>query len=295
MLSIPRAMLANTLCPLNNDEAELCDRRIVSRTPAIELGASLPANFTETSELWWGKATCADPKARFFLFPYAGGGARVFHGWSEQLPRSIDLRALQLPGRDLRHREPGINSMVAVVEAIVTASQPLLTQVPCVFFGYSLGGLVAFETARRLRTMSLPQPRRLIVAASAAPQRPQARSPLVHKMTNDELVEELRRFKGTPEIVLQTPELLELLLPVIRADFSVLETYQYEKQLPLEIPISALGGLADEDVAPEALADWNEQTSAGFQMRFLPGDHFFLKTAQTQLLELLARELQFVH
>lgn len=184
--------------------------------------------------------------------------------------------------------------MVALVEAVVTASQSLIAQVPCAFFGYSLGGLVAFETARLLRALSLPQPRRLIVAASIAPHRPQARSPLVHRMSNDELVVELRRFKGTPEIVLQTPDLLDLLLPVIRADFAVLETYQHEKQRPLEIPIAAFGGLADEEVSPEALADWNEHTSAGFQMRFLSGDHFFLKTAQTQLLELLARELQSV-
>ena len=254
----------------------------------------MPANFTETSELWWGRATCADPKARFFLFPYAGGGPRVFHGWNEHLPRDVDVRALQLPGRDLRHREAGIDSVGALVEAIIAASQPLFTQVPFAFFGYSLGGLVAFETARMLRKLSLPQPRRLIVAASIAPHRPQARSPLVHQMSNDELVAELRRFKGTPEIVLQTPDLLELLLPVIRADFSVLETYQHETQQPLEIPISAFGGLADEEVSPEALADWSEHTSAGFQMRFLPGDHFFLKSAQTQLLELLARELQSV-
>lgn len=254
----------------------------------------MPANFTETSELWWGRATCADPKARFFLFPYAGGGSRVFHGWSQEFPRDVDIRALQLPGRDLRHREPGIQSMVAMADAVVTASQSLISEVPCVFFGYSLGGLIAFETARLLRARALPQPRRLIVAASIAPHRPQARSPLVHRMSNDELVEELRRFKGTPEIVLQTPDLLELLLPVIRADFSVLETYRYDNQLPLEIPISAYGGLADEEVSPEALAEWSEHTSAGFQMRFLPGDHFFLKTAQTQLLELLARELQSV-
>lgn len=218
----------------------------------------------------------------------------MFHGWHEHLPRDIDVRSLQLPGRDLRHREPGIHSMVALVEAVVTASQSLIAQVPCAFFGYSLGGLVAFETARLLRALSLPQPRRLIVAASIAPHRPQARSPLVHRMSNDELVVELRRFKGTPEIVLQTPDLLELLLPVIRADFAVLETYQHEKQRPLEIPIAAFGGLADEEVSPEALADWSEHTSAGFQMRFLSGDHFFLKTAQTQLLELLARELQSV-
>lgn len=218
----------------------------------------------------------------------------MFHGWNQHLPRDVDIRALQLPGRDLRHREPGIQSMVAMVDAIVAASQALFSEVPIVFFGYSLGGLVAFETARLLRARALPQPRRLIVAASVAPHRPQARSPLVHQMSNDELVEELRRFKGTPEIVLQTPELLELLLPVIRADFSVLETYQHESRLPLEIPISAFGGLADEDVSPEALSEWSEHTSAGFQMRFLPGDHFFLKTAQTQLLELLARELQSV-
>lgn len=255
----------------------------------------MSANFAELSERWWGRPkTAAVPQLRLFLFPYAGGGTRVFHGWSDEFPTSFDVRPLHWPGRDLRHREPGLTTMAAAVDQIVDSLRPLIDDRPFAFFGYSLGGLVAFETARRLRALALPQPRRLLVAASPAPHCEHAREPLVHRMTDDELVRELRRFKGTPEIVLQTPELLQLLLPVIRCDFSILETYRCAAEPLLAVPITAYGGLADDEVSPESLAAWSDHTSAGFQMRFFPGDHFFLKPAQAQLVEAIRRELQSV-
>ncbi|MGC3968745.1 MAG: thioesterase domain-containing protein [Pirellulales bacterium] len=170
----------------------------------------MAANFAETADRWWSSTSAAatPPRLRLFLFPYAGGGARVFHGWRDDFPADIDLRLLQMPGRDLRHREPGLSSMPAAAEAIVESLRPLIAaDLPFAFFGYSLGGLIAFETARRLRALGLPQPKRLLIAAGPAPHCEHARDPLVHRMTDDELVHELRRFKGTPEIVLQTPEL----------------------------------------------------------------------------------------
>jgi surfactin synthase thioesterase subunit len=258
--------------------------------------SGLSANLAEIAELWWWRRTASDvPRLRIFLFPYAGGGARIFHGWAEKFPADIELRSLQLPGRDLRHREPNLVTMEATVAAIVESMRPLIAEgKPFAFFGYSLGGLVAFEVCRRLRSLGLPQPKRLIVAAGPAPHCNHAREPLVHRMTDAELVRELRRFKGTPEIVLQTPELLDLLLPVIRADFAVLETYRCAEQPPLAVPISAYGGLSDDEVSPDELAAWSDHTNAGFQMRFIPGDHFFLKSAEPQLLDLLRRELESV-
>lgn len=259
----------------------------------------MAAKSTESHDIYWqrGVAGPEPSRKRLFLFPFAGGSARLFHGWAECFRRAgadaVELRALQLPGRDERHREPALKSMESVVAAVVDALRPSM-DLPCAFFGYSLGGLIAFETARRLRSLGLPQPRRLIVAASPAPQYDHARSPLIHRLSHDDFIAELRRFKGTPEVVLQTPELLELLLPILRADFEVLETYQCRAEPPLAVPLTALGGLSDDEVSPESLADWSLQTSAGFQMQFFAGDHFFIKTHQSQLVELLARELQSV-
>lgn len=163
---------------------------------------------------------------------------------------------------------------------------------PYAFFGYSLGSLVAFEATRALRRERLALPKRLFVAASPAPQHDHARNPLVHRLSDVDLISEMRRFGGTPDAVLANRELLNLLLPIIRADFELLETYRCEPEPPLEVPITAFGGIGDVEVAPHQLADWSEQTAAGFNLRFFPGDHFFLKSAQEQLLAAVALELQ---
>jgi len=178
------------------------------------------------------------------------------------------------------------------VVAALTAAMRRETDLPFAFFGYSLGSLVAFETARALRRAGLPLPKRLFIAASPAPQQDHARNPLVHRLSDFDLIAEMRRFGGTPDAVLANRELLGLMLPIIRADFELLETYRCDDEAPLPIPFSAFGGLDDVEVAPHQLAEWSEQTSAGFSLRFLPGDHFFLKSAQEQLLSILGQELQ---
>lgn len=214
----------------------------------------------------------------------------MFRGWSKSFP-SIEVIGVQLPGRENRHRESSLVRMNDVAAEIVDAIRGLV-DLPFAFFGYSLGSLIAFETTRALRRETLALPRRLFVAASPAPQHRHARDPLVHRLSDIDLISEMRRFGGTPDAVLASRELLGLLLPIIRADFELLETYRCEPEPPLEIPITAFGGIDDVEVAPHQLADWSEQTAAGFNMRFFPGDHFFLKSAQEQLLAAVALELQ---
>lgn len=214
----------------------------------------------------------------------------MFRGWSKSFP-GIEVIGVQLPGRENRHRESSLVRMNDVTAEIVGAMRDLV-DLPFAFFGYSLGSLIAFETTRALRRETLALPRRLFVAASPAPQHRHARDPLVHRLNDVDLISEMRRFGGTPDAVLASRELLSLLLPIIRADFELLETYRCDAEPLLEIPITAFGGIDDVEVAPHQLADWSEQTAAGFNMRFFSGDHFFLKSAQDQLLAAVALELQ---
>jgi len=244
----------------------------------------------ETKRSWFQRSPTTEARARLFCFAFAGGSAGVFRGWSKAFSH-VEIVAVQLPGRENRHRETMLVRMTDVVAELVAVLRET-GDLPFAFFGYSLGSLIAFETARALRREKLALPKRLFVAASPAPEHDHARAPLVHQLSDVDLIAEMRRFGGTPDAILASRELLNLLLPIIRADFELLETYRCEAESPLEIPISAFGGIDDVEVAPHQLAEWSEQTSAGFSMRFFPGDHFFLKSAQEQLLAAVALELQ---
>jgi medium-chain acyl-[acyl-carrier-protein] hydrolase len=106
-----------------------------------------------------------------------------------------------------------------------------------------------------------------------------------------EFLEELRRLNGTPEAVLENTELMQLLLPILRADFEVIETYVYAPGPPLECGITAFGGLQDRKASYDDLEVWREQTSASFSLQMLPGDHFFINSAQPLLLQALSQKL----
>ena len=148
--------------------------------------------------------------------------------------------------------------------------------------GHSMGAWLAFELARELRRRGERMPGLLIVAASPAPQRSRAIEP-IHQLPDAEFVAEMsRRFDGIPPAVRANEELLQLLLPAMRADMRLLETYEYVEEPPLEVDIFALGGVEDHAVSATALADWRRHTTGRFSSRLLPGGHFFLFPAGDQ-------------
>ena len=233
-----------------------------------------------------------EAKVRLFCFPYAGGGASIFRSWGETLPSSIEVCAAQLPGREAKLNEPPYSQVAPLVEATVEAIAPLLDK-PCALFGHSMGAIICFELARRLRRERGVEPAHLFVSGRRAPQIPDKDSP-TFDLPEAEFVEELRSLNGTPKEVLENDELRALMLPLLRADFSVCQNYTYSAEPPLSCPITALGGLQDFHVPRKFLEGWGEQTSAAFSVRMFLGDHFFLHPAQTQMLRIIAQELQAV-
>jgi medium-chain acyl-[acyl-carrier-protein] hydrolase len=226
---------------------------------------------------------------RLVCFPYAGGGPSIFRAWASQLPADIEICAVQAPGKERRLGEPPLRRLSAVVSRLTEVFAG--TSLPCSFFGYSLGALVAFELARSLRALRCPGPAHLFVAAHRAPQLPSTHKK-IHHLPRNEFIEELIRFNGTPESVLRNPELMELLLPGIQADFEMYETYSYRPDFPLSIPITAFGGDADRSVPVPALEAWKHQTTGPFRLQVLDGDHFFLNQALPSLLSELNQDLQ---
>ena len=232
-----------------------------------------------------------NPRAslRLFCFPYSGAGAQIFYPWANTLPPTIELCPVQLPGRGNRLAEPPFTRLVSLIRALAPAILPYLDK-PFAFFGHSLGALVSFELARHLCRQRGPSPLHLFVSGHNAPQVPDSEPP-IHLLPDAAFVEKLRHLNGMSKEILENTELMQLLLPVLRADFAICETYSYEAGEPLDCPISAFGGLRDEYVSRETLEAWREQTSASFSLRMFPGDHFYLNQDRPLLLRTLAREL----
>lgn len=227
---------------------------------------------------------------RLFCFPYAGGTALIYRDWADHLPSTVQVLPVELPGRGARLKEPLFVNMPDLIGALTGAILPFL-DTPFAFFGHSMGAVIAFELARRLRREHDREPQMLFVSGRRAPQVPDL-DPVAYNLPRDEFLAELRRLDGTPKEVLEHAELMELMMPLLRADFQMIQTYQYESDAPLGCPINAYGGFQDYEETRELLLPWREQTSSRFALHMLPGDHFFLRSSQSLLLTMLARELQ---
>lgn len=231
-----------------------------------------------------------DARVRLFCFPYAGGGASFYRPWIACLAPDVHVHPVQLPGRETRMREDSHDRLEPLVAALADALRPHLDR-PFALFGHSMGALIAFELTRELVRRQAPAPVRLLVSGFRAPQLPRG-AVTRHDLPEPALVAELGRLGGTPPEVLAHPELMELMLPLLRADFAVVETYAHREAPPLECPISAFGGVDDEDAGEAQMDAWRAQTRGAFALHMFPGGHFFLKDATDAVIALIARELQ---
>ncbi len=217
----------------------------------------------------------AAEKIRLFCFPYAGGGASIYRLWSRTLPVDVGVYPIQLPGRENRIAETPVSSMKELVYSLSREIIPYL-DLPFVFFGHSMGARIAFELAHELRRKWNMRPRLLMVSGSRAPHIPEPKP--LHHLPDDAFIRELRRFSGTPEAVLQSSELMKVFLPILRADFTVGETYVYSEGVPLECPFSAFGGTEDPEANQKEIKAWACHTRGDFTLEMIKGDHFFLHT-----------------
>ncbi|WP_344950066.1 thioesterase II family protein [Sphaerisporangium flaviroseum] len=222
--------------------------------------------------------TGAEPGAlTLYCLPHAGGGASAYRVWQRKLP-GVAVQPVQPPGRENRHREPAYERMAPLVcdLADVLLADVALGPVgrPYAVYGHSLGALVTFELLREIRRRGAPEPVHLFVSGCVAPHHPFDDGPPVGRMTRPEMVELLRSLGGTPDWLLSDPSVLEMIIPTMRADFSVKETYQYYYELPLDIPITALPSTADPRAGQGQVARWKEQTTQEFALHTFVGGHF---------------------
>lgn len=245
-----------------------------------------PAQFTS-----W--VTCPLPKLaarlRLFCLPFAGGGASVFRTWGSTLPPSVEVCPIQLPGRENRFRDPPYTDSQTLVETLTRQVTPY-TDKPFAIFGHSMGAILAFELTRSLRRQAAPLPSALFLSAHRAAHLPMRRKPL-HGLPEAEFIQSVRRLGGTPAGVLENAELLNLILPTLRADFAVCDQYCFVPEAPLDCPLILYAGRQDPEVSPHEVEAWKEHTTQTAQLRIFPGDHFFVRSDSDALLQAITRTL----
>jgi len=238
----------------------------------------------------WVQVSRPRPAARLRLIclPAAGSGASRYRDWPAQLPDEVEVVSVQLPGRESRFTDKPIESMGQLIGPLLDGLASCLTR-PFALFGHSMGALIAFELARRMRRSGLI-PVHLFASGCRAPHLPR-RSPDWHTLADAEFIAKIEALGGIPPELLADREFLNAMLPTLRSDCTLSETYVCRPELPLSCPVSAFGGLADEEVRPEDVRAWSRHTNAPFRAHLLPGDHFFINSARPLLLELLMSEL----
>ena len=237
-----------------------------------------------------GRWTKGKPCAmRLFCFPHAGAGAAVYSGWADLLPRGIEVCGVRYPGRESRLREPPHQSIPGLAEQLADELLPWM-DLPFAFFGHSMGALVAFELARCLRKHQRRGPLILYASGRVAPHLVQLREPICH-LSDAEFLERVGRMGGTPQEAFAQPELLELLLPILRADLGACEKYNCVADKPLDCPIVALGGSYDPQVTRHDLEAWQQHTRQEFSSRLIDGEHFFVSSKRKEVIKVLSDRL----
>jgi surfactin synthase thioesterase subunit/NAD(P)-dependent dehydrogenase (short-subunit alcohol dehydrogenase family)/acyl carrier protein len=302
------------------DLERLLDATHTTETDAPTYSATSPSTTTSpepvTTSKTAGNSWLVFPKPnavatiRLFCFPFAGGGAATYRSWGEALHPSIEVVAIDPPGRASRIHEPPINTFKAFLRALIPAMVPYLDK-PCAFFGHCLGGLTLFETARNLfKHHQLPL-KQIFVSGSRPPHRILQDGPfeeslmgkllkhdkfdpflLTHEQPDEVFADVIRHFNiGATEEFLRAPALRHLLLPAIRAEFDMAFHYRFTPEPPWDVPITCFTGLDDTYVTREDAMAWHQFTKVAFRVHMREGAHFMVVEDKDFILETINREL----
>lgn len=224
-----------------------------------------------------------EPRRRLLCMPYAGGGVAPFRLWHRTLPDDVEVIAVQLPGREARLRETPLQSVFDMVSSVLPEVLAVL-DLPYAVFGHSMGSLLAYELVGHLQEIGARLPDRLFVSGRRSPDEVDTR-PDLHALPADQFLRELQqRYGAIPAAVLAEPELLELLLPVVRADIRAVESYRLRSH-PVRVtcPVHVFGGNEDHHPLPSQLAGWSRCATQPVRVRVFPGNHFYLNEQREAL------------
>ncbi|WP_093340195.1 thioesterase II family protein [Variovorax sp. PDC80] len=221
--------------------------------------------------------------------PCAGASATMYLRWRRLLPRWIEVVPLELPGRGSRLGEDFVEDFDALV-SLLCGEHEVALRGNFALFGHSMGALLAWGIAQRLRATGRPLPRALLVSGSAAPSQ---RDPdrFVDMDDDEALIADMRKQGGTPEELFASPELLRMTLDTLAADYRVCEGFVHRRAAPLPLPLHVFAG-RDDDIQPWRVEAWSAETlDAGFSLDWFEGGHFFIRQHEAQVLAALVRRL----
>lgn len=238
------------------------------------------------SARWFGRARRRPGGVcTLFCLPYAGGGASMYYGWQRLFGPRVEVAPIHLPGREERDDEPFSHSADAIAAAVANRADR-----PYAIYGHSMGARLGFEVIRVLRRHGAPLPFRFYPAACLPPDVAWPLSGCIDLPDDDFLNVLVRRFNAPAE-AWAIPELRELLLPVLRADFAWTSRYQYQAEPPLAVPLVGLAGSDDAEAGPSPMLGWSRHTCESFRLHTLPGNHFFLRSAAAEVTSLLSTDM----
>ena len=233
------------------------------------------------------------PRQRLFCLPHAGGGTAIYHRWKQQLPESVELVAVKLPGREDRLKEAPLDNLNELARQIAQEMESL-ADLPFSIFGHSMGAAIGYRVAVQLARRNLSQPHVLFVSSCRAPGSGPKEEPL-HKRDDDAMLDGLLArygsFSGGDPNNSGELQLMRLLAKTIRADLKMLETYEHDNPPPLDCEIVALGGTDDRQVSRAQLQGWQQLTSAKFAARIFPGHHFYLRSQEAAVVKTIVGRL----
>ena len=231
-------------------------------------------------------------KIKLFCFPYAGGSASAYNKWKQYLDKNIELYTVELAGRGRRIYDPLYNSMAEAVDDVYKIIGSQITDVPYCFFGHSMGGIIAYELALKIRELKKPQPIHIFFSGRGAPHvRGSGDEKNIHTLSEEEFKKEIIELGGTPKEFFEHPELLDVLLPMLRSDFKIAECYQGKNAIvPFDHDITVFIG-KEEDVTAEQMHGWREQTSGICTIHYFNGDHFFVNEETKKVVEIINKIL----
>lgn len=229
---------------------------------------------------------------RLFCFPYAGGSAVAYRSWPKETTAAVEVHAVQYPGRADRMDDPLIDDAHQLARLIAGSMAPLMDR-PAALFGHSMGAVLAYEVARLLQERGSAPVH--LFASGARPPHERGEREYVADMDDDGVVAALAKLGGSDAEVLRDPEMRELIMPYVRNDFRLIESYARRPGPRLAVPVTALVGDADIHVSQAQAAQWGEVTDGGFTLKVMPGDHFYLVPQQSKVISEILHALHVPH
>ncbi|EMY6536364.1 thioesterase [Salmonella enterica] len=230
-----------------------------------------------------------DDIIQLFCFPYAGASASIFKSWQSFLPSHIEVVGIQYPGHGSRISEKPYSSSNDIVNEMLNNIFNFQKK-PFALFGHSMGAMIAFDLAKRIVTSLKQKPIHLFISGLAPPQLRKINN-FNKTRTNNELINLMEQLGGTHSEILSNKELMGLILPALRSDFQIADNWFVEDVFDLSIPLTILGGDADNEVPEESLTYWSAYTTKKTTIKIYSGDHFFINTNKYQILNDISTQL----